>query len=131
MTARTKSNYKRQAKKFFDNAEKTAVRRAFKRVKPVALDEARENVPVDSGALRDILDVQVKRSRGETRLRIGFLKGEPASRYAGVVELGTEDTRAQPFLRPTLRAIEDMTLDIVIEEMNRVGNKISRSAESL
>lgn len=58
-------------------------------------DVARELTPVDTGALRDSIGVQVRAGEADVVANID---------YAAFVELGTEDTPPQPFLRQALGA---------------------------
>lgn len=56
------------------------------------LAEAEAIVPVDTGTLRDSLEISVDDDGG-------VIVGTPVE-YAPFVEFGTSDTPAQPFLRP-------------------------------
>lgn len=80
---------------------KNTTRRAGKQALQTVIDEAKRRVPVDDGDLRDGLTVSTKASRG-TRKRsdIEVYAGASGVNYASIVEFGSEDTAAQPFLRP-------------------------------
>ena len=69
--------------------------------------DARSRAPVDTGALRDSIDVQP----GKVTVSVP---------YAAFVEYGTSDTPAQPFLRPAADTVEDgHALGIAAEVMRR------------
>jgi HK97 gp10 family phage protein len=57
-------------------------------------DEARRNVPVDTGRLRDNIVAKVD----EKQAKVGVFDRD--SYYAMFVEFGTSDQQAQPFLGP-------------------------------
>lgn len=107
-----------------------ALRRRFERVKDAAraeamkalVDEANEiaaamrrAAPVDSGALRDSIRVEVDQAKMRVYVKAGgqatmvkVRTGASSSKapkidYTAFVEFGTTDTRAQPFFWPTWR----------------------------
>ncbi len=73
------------------------VQRALGAVGELAVEYAREIVPVDTGALRESLTYRVD---GET-LTVGSDK-----EYAAVVETGTSRQRPQPYIRPAMEGHE-------------------------
>lgn len=69
----------------------------------VIATEAKAQVPVLTGALRDSIVVRAARrgrAQGVVKAVVGFLR--PASRIAHLVEFGTSHSAAEPFLRPAL-----------------------------
>lgn len=58
-------------------------------------DEARKDVPVDEGTLRDNITADIN----GLRAKVGVF--DPDAYYAGYVEFGTSEMRAQPFLGPS------------------------------
>lgn len=67
------------------------IQRALSQVANDILEDARRGTPVDTGRLRDSGFVDTD----GTDHRIGF-----DAPYSAFVELGTDDTSAQPFLAP-------------------------------
>ncbi|RJP21673.1 MAG: hypothetical protein C4529_07030 [Deltaproteobacteria bacterium] len=97
------------------------VRRAVYAGATVIRDAARAKVPVDTGALkRSIVAKANTKKGGEISATVGvarkkFAKGKRAGksprRYAHLVEFGSANNPAQPFLRPAM----DTKIDAVIE----------------
>lgn len=92
-------------------AVKVLAKAARKAFKPV-LEDARNMVPKDSGALRDSLRITVRKGRGDEPLRVGLRIGRakggnagsdiPPARRWHFIELGTAKLAPHPFLRPAL-----------------------------
>ena len=118
-----RSNYHKRAPKI-DKDEITALRRAFKRIGPVLVSRVQSRAPRVSGELADNFRFRVKRRRGVTRLRVSSL------RRGVYVELGTVNQSSQEFARETFNDTEDDALQIVVEEMRRVGNALTSGARS-
>ena len=60
--------------------------------------EARRLAPRETGQLKRGMSVDnVLNGNGEVEYRVGW---SPGAFYGSLIELGTEDTRAQPHLRP-------------------------------
>lgn len=89
---------------------------AIKALEPVAAD-ARELAPVRRGDLRDGITISAKVPEGEPdrfdgrAVYVGILTGKPF--YAGFVEFGTVNMRAQPFLAPAVDANEALIFNIL------------------
>lgn len=90
--------------------QKAIVRRGLRKAAKDVLDSARANVAVDTGALRDGLAVKaVKPKRGvfglqvatPTRAELG-IDAEAKGFYPAVLEYGSENHTARPYLRPAL-----------------------------
>jgi HK97 gp10 family phage protein len=82
-----------------DLAKAPAVRRREETVADRILIEARRLAPFLTGTLRRSLTVvEVRNFRGQTEHRIGW--DLSVAEYGPAVEFGTEDTPAQPHLRP-------------------------------
>lgn len=81
-------------------ARSPAVARAVEATANAIRDQARENAPVRTGALRDSIEtVTGVDERGAfARVVVRDFKG-------GWLEFGTERTRAQPYLRPAADAV--------------------------
>lgn len=70
-------------------------------------DEVRSRCPVDTGALRDSIEVAVRTSRNGAvrgRVVVGGNDAEGATYYAFFLEFGTARMAAKPFLRPAVDA---------------------------
>jgi HK97 gp10 family phage protein len=89
---------------------------ALKALEPVA-EDARALAPVRRGTLRDNITISASLPDGTTdryngrAVHVGILTGKPF--YAGFVELGTVNARAQPFLAPAVDANEALIFDIL------------------
>lgn len=111
-----------------------AARESFKRV----VETARSMVPVDSGDLRNALQLRLMKSKGDTSVRVGikiasgtararqarlaaaaFNEGQsrrlPPSRRWHFVELGTVRMAPHPYLRPAL----DANAQAVVDDLKR------------
>lgn len=109
-------------KKFPENIQKNVMKGAMKAGAKVIEKEAKHNVKVESGNLRDSIDVIPRRSKDKNiihfsvaprinktktkRFRLAdgtkwSIKGQVASGWYGhMVEFGTSKMAAKPFLRP-------------------------------
>jgi HK97 gp10 family phage protein len=82
-----------------DLAKARAVTNQEETVARQVLETARDLAPFLTGRLRRSLTVvEVRNSRGQTEYRIGW--DLDIAEYGPAVEFGTEDTPAQPHLRP-------------------------------
>lgn len=61
---------------------------------------AKNRSPVDTGALRNSISVELQNRGGTIRGEVG-----PTTSYAGFLEHGTSRMRAQPYLRPATDAV--------------------------
>lgn len=80
------------------------IKRQVRAVAAAIRDDARQRAPRDTGRLRRSIRVDnvLDRETGEVVYRVGWDK---RLAYCGpLVELGTEDTRAQPHLLPAAEA---------------------------
>jgi len=75
----------------------SGVRRAMDEVGDAGLEELKERIPVDSGALLASATIIRLEDAGQ-RLQVSV-------DYWGFPEYGTENMPAQPYLRPTLSAL--------------------------
>lgn len=81
------------------------------------MGRARQNVPVDSGRLRD--SIRVVRLKGDPRLNVRVYAGNRKKReeggafYAHMIEFGTVKMTAKPFLRPAFNECKGRIKDIV------------------
>lgn len=87
-------NLEKMAERFMDNLEEE-----FEEMKADMQEEAEDNVPVDTGALKSSIDFTVERDGDEIGISINTDKME---NYWACVEYGTSKQRPQPFLRPAV-----------------------------
>jgi HK97 gp10 family phage protein len=76
--------------------------------------QARQNVPVKSGKLKD--SIRCVRLKGDPKLNIRVYAGnrlKDGPFYAHMVEYGTVKMKARPFLRPALNAIKGKLESII------------------
>lgn len=97
---------------------------ASKRGAELVLAEAKKNVPVDTGRLRDSLFVKKSKVKnGQVKSEYTVTKQSDVT-YFAPVELGTSKMKARPFLRPAvdqnLKAIAKTVQDDVLEALGRV-----------
>lgn len=114
------SNIARLSKAMRDEALKDALEAA---AEPV-LKAAEAKVPVDEGDLRDALEIsepEVKNGEGVIRV---FVNSDDGVFYGHIIELGSSDQSAQPYLRPALRTTRGAQRDAMIGEVNKATNKV-------
>lgn len=107
---------------------KKIIRQALRSGAKLILAEAKANVPVDTGALRDSLKVRAMRKRKHrygvmVQTSEGWFKGEQF--YGAFVEFGTDKMAAQPFVRPAFdsekEAAEKTIVDGIRQGIEQVG----------
>jgi HK97 gp10 family phage protein len=91
----------------------------------VLVKEAKDLVPVRSGALQESITTVKRTGAGANRRNrvIGFHK--PASRYAHIIEFGSRYQSAQPFMRPTIDSKQTEYLAAIIKTMSAGIAKIT------
>lgn len=89
----------------------------------IALQEARQNCPVDTGALRNSLKlVKDKQTKTKATVKIDFDK---SLKYGTHVELGTKNQPAQPFMRNAVdKKQTNINEEIVVKVSNEVGGRM-------
>ena len=114
------SNIARLSKAMQDEVLKDVLEAA---AEPV-LKYAEDKVPVDEGVLRDSLEIDEPTVRnGEGSIRV-LASQDKGAFYAHIVELGSSDQAAQPYLRPALRTTRGKQRDAMIGEVNKATNKV-------
>jgi HK97 gp10 family phage protein len=83
----------------------------------IIIKEARRIVPVDTGFLRD--HIEMRKSKDETTILVD-------APYAGDVEFGTSKMEAQPYLRP---AIDTKSKEAELAIAKEVDKKIRATVE--
>lgn len=110
-------------------------------VNKAAKKNLRQNGSIESGALVRSIGKKIKQYRkgGTTTVNIGPRVGSQfdvtwkgrirkPKKYAHLVELGTWQSRAKPFIRPALESNESVVLGILGSDM---GVKIEKEARSM
>jgi len=93
----------------------TAARDAHRRVAERIADEMRSMVPVDSGALRDTIRVEV--DDDEVMVAVGNEETD----YAVYVEYGTRNRAATPFVMPAISRVAASLEETMAAEVRRGG----------
>ena len=93
----------------------------------VVLERAQEVVAVDEGTLRDSLtiDEPETNNRGEGSIRV-FASQRKDGYHAHLIEFGTSQHRAQPFLRPSLTNTRRKQRDAFINRVNQGNRRATR-----
>ena len=99
------------------DGRKALVKSLESRAEDIA-DDAADNAPVDEGTLRDNI---IYRKAYDDDFGIIFLVGPkyPDAAHGHLVELGTVNMAAQPFLRPALDASEPATKQDIIKSLQK------------
>lgn len=124
--------------------ERNVARAAKVAMEPVKL-EAIADAPVDDGDLRRSITISSRKMKNGNRsvrvgpdtksvVRIGddgaidFSKKKRPANYAHLVELGTEHSAAQPFLRPAFDKHAEAIPKVFGEEMKKGLNRVMKKA---
>lgn len=120
------------------STSKAVLRRVGIRALAPVISTARQLVPVDEGQLRDSLRVTTRLSRRQQRLNrkraadekagVELFAGAAALPHAHLVEFGTFNQPARPFLRPAWDANKGAVLKTIQEEL---GSEIEKTAARL
>lgn len=124
-------------KKLTEDKANSFVVAGSERAANVILEKAKQLVSVDTGTLKDSLEVKQVRAREDKKysMRISQpvftigpksgtyenmnLKRNRAVRYGHIVELGTREMRARPYLRPAADTSKEEVISIVVAALNR------------
>lgn len=109
-----------------DKLAKKALKEGLREAAQITLAKAKELCPVDEGDLKDSLTAEVKVNKRAIIATIGANGKELRDGdqfYGAFIELGTQDTEAQPFIRPALfetasqgrEAVERKTSEVLRE----------------
>lgn len=85
-------------------AQKKVLRKALRGGGKVVLNQARRDVPVETGQLKKNTKLSVTVKKGDASASVGFTD---EGYYGRFVEQGTSSQPAQPFLRPALMDNQD------------------------
>lgn len=109
--------------KAMDTAASKVLMDAAKKGGALALDEAKKNCPVDTGALRDSLKMTENIHRPtKADVKIDYDK---SIKYGTFVELGSNGRPANPFMRGAVDDNLDRINKVIAEEVaNKVGGKM-------
>ena len=119
---------------------KGVLRRALTKGAEPVLQAARENVPVDQGDLRDSLAIATRLSKGQRQdsprskgAEIFIGPSWPKGAHGHLVEFGTSNTPAQPFLRTAWDSRGEQVLpkfgEEVWVELEKTARRLAKQAE--
>ncbi|WP_273690256.1 HK97-gp10 family putative phage morphogenesis protein [Ketogulonicigenium vulgare] len=117
----------------------SAVRSAMRKAAKPVIESAKSNVAVDSGALRDSIGIgstlnksqrrQAKASKEKGAVTQYLGSGGKGARHSHLVEFGTVDQPARPFLRPAWDSGKDQYLKDLSTEMQKHITKALKRQE--
>ncbi len=89
----------------------------------IALNDARQHCPVDTGALKASLDLsEVSATKTKATVKVDYDK---SLKYGTHVELGARGRPANPFLRNAVDNNQDRINEEIVDEISKaVGKKI-------
>jgi len=115
-------------RKLQDQAVKNAMAAGARKIR----DEAKNLVPVRTGTLKENIVVSrtVKKGGKRRSLKGSVVIGikDEARFYAHLIEFGTSQTSAQPFLRPAFDAKHDEALQVIGK---KIGDQVEKKARKL
>lgn len=122
-----------------DATAKNVLRRVGRQVLEPIAEAARRAAPVDEGELRASITVGTKLSSRQRRQHrkenpndVDVFAGAGPIKHAHLVEFGTSDTPAQPFMRPAWDANKDDMLDnykgLLWIEIDKAANRLAKKA---
>jgi HK97 gp10 family phage protein len=82
--------------------------------------EAKARVPVDTGALKESLEITENKSTKNKRSGHTVKIGKMAKKWHGMVEIGTSKMPARPFLRPAFDDNKERIASIIIGKLKDV-----------
>lgn len=85
-------------------------------------EDAKDRCPVNTGALRDSIDIKLEKEKEEIKIKINENNLED---YWDEVEFGTSKQQPQPFLRPAIKGGTERIEDALKESLKESG-KIGR-----
>lgn len=92
--------------------------KALKQAGEMMANEMEKEAPVDTGALRDSIEVSnIKTKKGRKRVEVG--PSEETAWRAKFVELGTSKMAADPFMARTYEANKSRAQKIIIDELRK------------
>lgn len=118
---------------------KSVLRRVAKGALEPMAERARSLAPVESGGLRDSIQVSERRTRRAARqnrfdrntgieISMGPVSGGGVLNYATFIEFGNGDLRAQPYMRPAWDGGKNNSLEYV---QANLGREIAQAARRL
>lgn len=117
-------------------AGKRALREALKKAAKPIEDAAQSAVPVKTGKLKGSIITSTKLNKAQKRLQkkqggkaaVELFVGS-SSPIAHLVEFGTSDTAAQPFMRPAFNSTKEEVMNILAVEVGASIDKAIGRAE--
>lgn len=109
--------------KAMDDAASSVLMQGAKAGGQIALNDARQHCPVDTGALKASLDLsEVSATKTKATVKVDYDK---SLKYGTHVELGARGRPANPFLRNAVDNNQDRINEEIVSEISKaVGRKI-------
>lgn len=110
-----------------EKVAKKALRSAARKAMNKVRKQARDSAPKDSGLLDTHFSLLSKFKGGNLYVKVGVKGGAKKNpdtpHYWRMVELGTKDIKAAPFLRPALEGNAQDVFDTVAHELGKALDK--------
>jgi HK97 gp10 family phage protein len=120
----------RKLRQFEPKVQRQAVSKATRAGAKLIQAEAKANVPVDTGALKEAIKVRApkKRKKGKvaTLVQVGAGDFKGDTFYGGMIEFGTSKMTARPFMTPAFETKGAEARDVAIAELGRAIDQILR-----
>ena len=118
-------------KQFPQNIQKNVITGAIRAgCKPI-LNEAKANIPIDSGNLKKSMGIIKRKSRDKTKVRFSVTPrrgGKYDGFYAHMIEFGTSKMTAQPFMRPAYENQDDQSINAAKEYLaKRIDKEVEKA----
>ena len=101
-------------KQFPQNIQKNVVTGAVRAGAKVLVDEARRNVPIDTGNLKKSIGTIKRKTKDKNIVKFSVSprrKGKNDGFYGHMIEFGTSKMSAQPFMRPTFENQDNESIE--------------------
>lgn len=93
--------------------------KALKNAAEPVLDDAKSNVPVNTGKLKEGLDISnIKKKDGVKYVNVGITKSDNSEIFYGkFIEFGTSKMPARPFLQPAFEKNKNTVKNIIADTL--------------
>ncbi len=118
-------------KQFPENIQKNVMTGAVRAAAKPIIDDARANVPVDSGNLKKSIGVVKRKSDDKTKIHFSVTPrkgGKNDGFYGHMIEFGTSKMAAQPFMRPAFEKQDQQSIEAAKKYMaKRIDKEIEKA----
>ena len=115
-------------KELSDSAQRGVLRTALRQAAKPVVKEARRRVPVDTGLTKKAIGTKVWLKKDSVAtVMIGLRRGMKGSRHflVGLLELGTRNMPARPFLRPALDSQKNAAVTALAKALKARIDKVT------